>query len=329
MEQHQDEHITCAECGTTFVFTAAEAASFASKGLEPPKRCFECRRARRAQRGGQRQEGPPRQLGGDVNGYRSPMSDPAWSRGGRDSEYRAPGFRDSRGANERSAGRGPQGGPGEYRAPGFRDSRGPRDGEYRAPAFQNARGPRSGEYRAPTYGNDRGPQRSNEYRAPAYGNDRGPQRNNEYRAPAFQNERGAPQGGARGRDEGAPRRDEGHGARPPQDRGPRSGPSDRGPRSGPSDRGPRSGPSDRGPRSGPSDRGPRSDRGPDGARGPHGGQERAPGGQDHGPRRQAERPSYPITCAQCGAASAVPFKPQEGREILCRDCYRARKESAA
>ena len=98
MEQHRDEHITCADCGTTFVFSAAEAESFASKKLEPPKRCFECRKARRAQKNAGRDEQPPRgQFGGDVNGYRSPMSDPAWSRSGRDSEYRAPGFRDSRG----------------------------------------------------------------------------------------------------------------------------------------------------------------------------------------------------------------------------------------
>ncbi len=58
MEQHRDEHITCAECGTTFVFSAAEAESFASKGLEPPKRCFECRKARRAQKGGARDDAP-------------------------------------------------------------------------------------------------------------------------------------------------------------------------------------------------------------------------------------------------------------------------------
>jgi CxxC-x17-CxxC domain-containing protein len=311
MEQHRDEHITCAECGTTFVFTAAEASSFASKRLEPPKRCFECRKARRAQRGGgHRQDAPPRHHSADdVNGYRAPMADPAWSRSGREGEYRAPGFRDGRGADDR---RGNARGRGEYRAPAFQNERAaPRNSEYRAPAFQNERAaPRNSEYRAPAYRDDRGPRsndsRGNEYRAPAYRDDRGPS-NSEHRAPAFDGNRAGPQGrGARNGPEGGfpPGRDRGRGDRRDAPRGARPAP-------------------DRGPRSGGRDRAPRSDHGPSGA------QDRAPSSHDRGSKRQAERPSYPITCAQCGVASDVPFKPQEGREILCRDCYRARKESAA
>lgn len=295
MEHHQDEHITCAECGTTFVFTAAEADSFASKRLEPPKRCPECRRARRAQKAaGGHDAGPPRgHFGGDVNGYRSPMSDPSGRRGGGSGEYRAPGFRDSRPSEGHRQATGPNsGGRGEYRAPGFGGNEAPRgNSDYRAPAFAGDRGPRGGgEYRAPGFGGDRGPRRDGEYRAPSFGgnNDRGARGGaGEYRAPSFG---GSPD-------------------RPSRDRGPRPPQHDRGPRS---EGGPRRGP-------GGAPRGEfRSSRGP-GPRPQEGG-----GQAQHRP----ERPSYPITCAQCGVAAEVPFKPQEGREILCRDCYRAKKDAA-
>jgi CxxC-x17-CxxC domain-containing protein len=108
MEQHRDEHIDCADCGASFVFSADEAAVFVERGLAAPKRCKECRRARkeRAANGaphssgpgfpgsGQRAPGnsapsngfrgrtaaprygaPQRRYTGDVNEYRSPMQD--------------------------------------------------------------------------------------------------------------------------------------------------------------------------------------------------------------------------------------------------------------
>lgn len=105
MEQHRDEHIVCASCGTSFLFSAAEAAVYAERKLAaPPKRCRNCRRARKDNRADQdgasaaraaqhHRPGPGRSNGGyrgvargdgrprkpkytgDVNEYRSPMQD--------------------------------------------------------------------------------------------------------------------------------------------------------------------------------------------------------------------------------------------------------------
>ncbi len=49
-----DKSLTCVECGATFTFTAGEQEFFASRGYtNEPKRCPECRGARRnQQRGG-------------------------------------------------------------------------------------------------------------------------------------------------------------------------------------------------------------------------------------------------------------------------------------
>ncbi len=35
------------------------------------------------------------------------------------------------------------------------------------------------------------------------------------------------------------------------------------------------------------------------------------------PRRQM----FPVTCAECGKATEVPFEPREGRPVYCSDCY--------
>jgi CxxC-x17-CxxC domain-containing protein len=40
---------------------------------------------------------------------------------------------------------------------------------------------------------------------------------------------------------------------------------------------------------------------------------------------RSRRPSYPVTCTQCGCETQLPFRPVEGKEYFCRDCYRARK----
>ena len=40
---------------------------------------------------------------------------------------------------------------------------------------------------------------------------------------------------------------------------------------------------------------------------------------------RAERESYDAVCAECGAATTVPFKPSQGRPVYCRDCYRSQK----
>ena len=49
----QDKALQCADCGTTFTFTAAEQEFFQSKGYtNEPKRCPACRQTRKAQTGG-------------------------------------------------------------------------------------------------------------------------------------------------------------------------------------------------------------------------------------------------------------------------------------
>lgn len=52
-----------------------------------------------------------------------------------------------------------------------------------------------------------------------------------------------------------------------------------------------------------------------------------PGGQRRGAFAgdRPQRESYPAVCAECGAATTVPFKPTEGRPVYCRDCLRARR----
>ena len=44
--------MTCADCGREFAFSAEEQRFFREKGFDPPKRCKECRQARKEQRGG-------------------------------------------------------------------------------------------------------------------------------------------------------------------------------------------------------------------------------------------------------------------------------------
>lgn len=52
MATHEDQQLKCADCGTTFVFTAGEQAFYEERGLShPPTRCKSCRDARKAARG--------------------------------------------------------------------------------------------------------------------------------------------------------------------------------------------------------------------------------------------------------------------------------------
>jgi CxxC-x17-CxxC domain-containing protein len=49
---YTDRTLTCADCGTSFTFSADDQAYHAQKGFtNEPKRCPDCRVARRAQRG--------------------------------------------------------------------------------------------------------------------------------------------------------------------------------------------------------------------------------------------------------------------------------------
>jgi CxxC-x17-CxxC domain-containing protein len=44
-----------------------------------------------------------------------------------------------------------------------------------------------------------------------------------------------------------------------------------------------------------------------------------------GPRVRAETRT---TCSQCGAETTVPFKPTQGRPVLCRVCFKQQKTAA-
>lgn len=45
-------------------------------------------------------------------------------------------------------------------------------------------------------------------------------------------------------------------------------------------------------------------------------------------RRQKNRKKlYEVTCSKCGCQTKVPFKPIEGKEVYCKDCYAAIKDS--
>jgi CxxC-x17-CxxC domain-containing protein len=60
----EDKVLQCSDCGQDFTFTAGEQEFYASRGFQnEPKRCPECRRARKAQRYGD---------GGYGGGYRTP-----------------------------------------------------------------------------------------------------------------------------------------------------------------------------------------------------------------------------------------------------------------
>lgn len=55
MSNYVDQEIQCADCGTSFVFNAEDQEFFQTKGYSAPKRCPQCRAARKANdRGGNR-----------------------------------------------------------------------------------------------------------------------------------------------------------------------------------------------------------------------------------------------------------------------------------
>ena len=56
-EGFQDRTLTCVDCGNEFTWSAGEQAYFREKGLMiPPKRCRNCRRARKNTREGVNQQ---------------------------------------------------------------------------------------------------------------------------------------------------------------------------------------------------------------------------------------------------------------------------------
>lgn len=42
-----------------------------------------------------------------------------------------------------------------------------------------------------------------------------------------------------------------------------------------------------------------------------------------GPRGPQEM--HDVKCSACGKDTQVPFKPIEGRDVYCRECYQAKK----
>jgi CxxC-x17-CxxC domain-containing protein len=58
-----DKVLQCSDCGREFTFTAGEQEFFASRGLvNEPKRCPDCRRARKSERQGNSDYRSPRQM---------------------------------------------------------------------------------------------------------------------------------------------------------------------------------------------------------------------------------------------------------------------------
>ena len=44
-------------------------------------------------------------------------------------------------------------------------------------------------------------------------------------------------------------------------------------------------------------------------------------------RRKTRRKMYDAICCECGAETQVPFKPIEGKEIYCRECFSKKQEA--
>ena len=49
--EFKDEKLVCQDCGKEFDFTASDQKFFQEKGYQPPKRCPDCRKAKRDERG--------------------------------------------------------------------------------------------------------------------------------------------------------------------------------------------------------------------------------------------------------------------------------------
>ena len=59
----QDKSIQCSDCDTTFTFSVEDQEFYQSKGYtNEPKRCPECRQARKSERYGNSSYGAPRQM---------------------------------------------------------------------------------------------------------------------------------------------------------------------------------------------------------------------------------------------------------------------------
>ena len=41
------------------------------------------------------------------------------------------------------------------------------------------------------------------------------------------------------------------------------------------------------------------------------------------------REMHPVTCAECGKQTQVPFEPRDGRPVYCSDCFRRQPAGAS
>lgn len=63
MPSFKDRVLRCADCGSSFVFTAREQAFYQERNFSEPRRCPACRAARKSgQPGNERGNRPPRQM---------------------------------------------------------------------------------------------------------------------------------------------------------------------------------------------------------------------------------------------------------------------------
>ena len=51
--------------------------------------------------------------------------------------------------------------------------------------------------------------------------------------------------------------------------------------------------------------------------------------QGSGNARHHNRVETAATCSQCGKETTVPFRPTQGRPILCRECFMQKKTAAS
>ena len=57
MSANNDQELTCADCGRSFTWSAAEQDYFQQQGYDPPKRCKLCQQAKQARRAARGQYG--------------------------------------------------------------------------------------------------------------------------------------------------------------------------------------------------------------------------------------------------------------------------------
>ncbi len=82
MSKFKDRSLQCADCGRTFTFTAGEQEFYQERGYSDPRRCPDCRAARKAGRPGgehstERRSGSGRGYGDPIGGERSVVADRA------------------------------------------------------------------------------------------------------------------------------------------------------------------------------------------------------------------------------------------------------------